>query len=224
MAQLKWHEIGDRQYETGVDKGVLYPQDTQGAYPAGYAWNGLSAVTESPSGAEPTAIYADNVKYLNLISAEEFAATIEAYSSPKEFDECDGTKELVPGVTVGQQARKPFGFSYRTILGNEVQLNDFGYKIHLIWNATAAPSEKAYATVNDSPEAITFSWEVSTTPTEVGEGFRPTANMTIDSTTIEADKLKALEDILYGTDDAEPRLPSPIEILALLTGEEGTQG
>lgn len=224
MAQLKWHDIGDRQYETGVDKGVLYPQDAQGAYPAGYAWNGLSAVTESPSGAEPTAIYADNVKYLNLISAEEFAATIEAYSSPKEFDECDGTKELVPGVTVGQQARKPFGFSYRTILGNEVQLNDFGYKIHLIWNATAAPSEKAYATVNDSPEAITFSWEVSTTPTEVGEGFRPTANMTIDSTTIEADKLKALEDILYGTDDAEPRLPSPIEILALLTGEEGTQG
>lgn len=228
MAQLKWHEIGDRQYETGVDKGVLYPQDTQGAYPAGYAWNGLSAVTESPSGAEPTAIYADNVKYLNLISAEEFAATIEAYSSPKEFDECDGTKELVPGVTVGQQARKPFGFSYRTILGNEVQLNDFGYKIHLIWNATAAPSEKAYATVNDSPEAITFSWEVSTTPTEVGEGFRPTANMTIDSTTIEADKLKVLEDILYGTAEEEPRLPSPVEVLTLLTGEdegeEGTQG
>lgn len=224
MAQLKWHEIGDRQYETGVDKGVLYPQDAKGAYPAGYAWNGLSAVTESPSGAEPTAIYADNIKYLNLISAEEFAATIEAYSSPKEFDECDGTKEIVPGVTVGQQARKPFGFSYRTILGNEVQLNDFGYKIHLIWNATAAPSEKAFSTVNDSPEAITFSWEVSTTPTEVGEGFRPTANMTIDSTTLEEAKLKALEDILYGTDNVEPRLPSPVEILALLTDEEGTQG
>lgn len=217
MAESKaivWDSTGERLYETGVKKGVLYPQDTTGKYPKGVAWNGLTAVTESPSGAEPSPLYADDIKYLNLMSAEEFGATIEAYTYPDEFAECDGSAELNPGVTIGQQKRKTFGMSYVTTLGNDVQGNDYGYKLHIIYGALAAPSEKGYATINDSPEAITFSWEVSTTPVNVA-GFAPTASITIDSTKIDAEKLKALEAILYGSEAADPRLPLPDEIAEL---------
>lgn len=222
MAKLKWDQTGERFYETGVKNGVLYIQETGGVYPKGVAWNGLSAVNESPSGAEASAIYADDMKYLNLYSAEEFAATIEAYTYPDEFAECDGSAQLVEGVTVGQQARKTFGMCYKTTLGNDIEANKYGYKLHIIYGAKAAPSEKAYATINDSPEAITFSWEVSTTPVSV-EGFEPTASLTIDSTKADPDKLKALEDILFGTDGVSagenpgPRLPLPDEIKTLMT-------
>ena len=222
MAKLKWDQTGERFYETGVKNGVLYIQETGGVYPKGVAWNGLSAVNESPSGAEASAIYADDMKYLNLYSAEEFAATIEAYTYPDEFAECDGSAQLVEGVTVGQQARKTFGMCYKTTLGNDIEANKYGYKLHIIYGAKAAPSEKAYATINDSPEAITFSWEVSTTPVSV-EGFEPTASLTIDSTKADPVKLKALEDILFGTDaepageNPGPRLPLPDEIKTLMT-------
>ncbi len=221
MARITWDDTGERLYETGVRHGVLYLRDENGAYPAGVAWNGLTAVTESPSGAEPTPLWADDIKYITLMSAEEFAATIEAYTYPDEFEECDGTAEIAPGVTVGQQPRKTFGFCYRTILGNDVDLNEHGYKLHLIYGALAAPSEKAYATVNDSPEAITFSWEVSTTPVNV-TGFKPTAQITIDSTEVDAAKLAALEAVLYGSDAegdtvaTEPRLPLPDEVATLM--------
>ncbi|WP_294837463.1 hypothetical protein [uncultured Eubacterium sp.] len=216
MAKLKWDVSGERLYETGISNGVLYVQDESGKYPKGVAWNGLTAVTESPSGAETTALYADNIKYLNLLSTEEFGATIEAYQSPAEFDECDGTKSVVEGVSFGQQDRKQFGLAYKTILGNDIDKNNHGYKLHLVYGALAAPSEKAYNTVNDSPEAITLSWEISTTPVEV-EGFKPTATVTIDSTKVDAQKLKKLEDILFGSESGDgPRLPLPDEIVTLM--------
>lgn len=214
MARLVWDKTGERFYETGVRQGVLYPM-VDGAYPKGVAWNGLTAVTESPSGAESTALYADDIKYLNLRSTEEFGATIEAYTYPKEFEECDGSAELAAGVTIGQQPRKSFGLSYRTALGNDVENENHGYKLHLIYGATASPSEKAYATISDSPEAITFSWEVTTVPVNV-EGFKPTALLTIDSTKVDPAKLAALEDILYGKAETEARLPLPDEIATLM--------
>lgn len=217
MAKLVWDESGKRLYETGVEKGVLYVQGESGTYEKGVAWNGLTAVTESPSGAEPTALYADDIKYLELFSAEEFGATIEAYTYPEEFEACDGSASLGTGVTIGQQDRKAFGLCYRTVVGNDVKGNEHGYKIHLVYGAKAKPSEKAYATVNDSPEAVTFSWEVTTTPVNVA-GFKPTASVTIDSTKIEAGKLKAIEDKLYGTQDQEPTLLMPDEIKQIVAG------
>lgn len=215
---LVWDQVGTKQYETGVDHGVLYPWDSTKQTPGygdGVAWSGLTGVTESPSGAEPNKIYADNIEYLNLISAEEFGATIEAYSYPDEFAECDGSAQLTAGVTIGQQPRKMFGFSYRTKIGNDIS-DEAGYKIHLIYGAKAAPSERAYATVNDSPEAITFSWELSTTPVAV-TGFKPTAHVEIDSTKTDASKLAAFEAILYGSGTAAARLPLPDEVKTLLT-------
>lgn len=213
--KLVWDQTNERLYETGVKMGVVYPQAIGGTYPKGVAWNGLTTVTESPSGAEATALYADDSKYLNLMSAEEFAATIEAYTYPDEFAECDGSAELAKGVAIGQQKRKAFGLCYRTVLGNDVDGNDYGYKLHIIYGAMAAPSEKAYATINDSPEAITFSWELSTTPVSV-DGFKPTASITIDSTKADSTKLEALEKILYGSEEAEARLPLPNEIATLM--------
>lgn len=214
MAKITWDETGKRLYETGVKNGVLYPQDASGAYPKGVAWNGLTAVTEAPTGAESTPLYADDIKYLNLISAEEFGATIEAYTYPDEFGVCDGTAELATGVSIGQQPRQAFGLSYRTVVGNDVKGNDYGYKLHLIYGALAAPSEKSYATINDSPEAITFSWEVTTTPVSVA-GHKPTACLTIDSTKVDSEKLAALEAILYGSESEEARLPLPDEIATM---------
>ena len=211
MAKLVWDQSGQRFYETGVKMGVLYVQDASGAYPKGVAWNGLTAVNETPSGAEATPLYADDIKYLNLRSAEEFGATIEAYTYPEEFEACDGSAELAPGVKIGQQARNAFGLCYRTVVGNDIAGNDFGYKLHIIYGATAAPSEKAYATINDSPEAITFSWEVSCTPVDV-DGFKPTASLVIDSTKVDAEKLAALEAKLYGDESTEAMLPLPAEI------------
>ena len=216
MSKLVWDKTGERLYETGVKQGVLYPMDTKGTYPKGVAWNGLTNVTESPSGAEATALYADDIKYLNLMSNEEFGGTIEAYTYPDEFAECDGSAALVAGVYIGQQARKTFGFCYRTTLGNDVDNNAHGYKLHLVYGALASPSEKAYATINDSPEAITFSWEFSTTPVNV-TGFKPTASITIDSTKVDTEKLAALEAILYGGDEAEARLPLPDEVAQVMT-------
>ena len=215
MAKLIWNEEGKKFYETGVSNGVLYVL-TAGKYSPGVAWNGLIGVTESPSGAEPTPIYADNTKYLNLMSAEEFGATIEAYTYPDEFGVCDGTASLAEGVTIGQQGRKTFGLCYKTIIGNDVEGQDLGYKLHLIYGALAAPSEKGYQTINESPEAITFSWEISTTPVDV-PGKKPTACITIDSTKLEAGKLKKIEDMLYGTAEAEPKLPLPEEIITILS-------
>ena len=215
MAKLVWDEVGKRTYETGVDKGVLYVQNDEGAYGKGVAWNGLTAVNESPSGAEPTALYADNTKYLELTSKEEYGATIEAYTYPDEFEACDGSAELGDGVVIGQQSRKVFGLCYRTVKGNDVKNNDYGYKIHLVYGCKAKPAQKNYQTINDSPEAITFSWEVSTTPVEV-EGFKPTATVTIDSTKVTAEKLKSIEEALYGTESVEPKLLLPSEILAIL--------
>ena len=219
MSKLVWDKTGERRYETGVKNGVLFPQETNGAYGNGVAWNGLTAVTESPSGAEATPLYADDIKYLNLMSVEEFGATIEAYTYPDEFAECDGSASLTPGVTIGQQPRKAFGMSYKTTIGNDVKNNKFGYKIHLIYGALAAPSERAYASINDSPEAITFSWEISTTPVEV-KGFEPTAHLEIDSTKVDKDKLAAFEKILYGSESDEPRLPLPDEVATLLGSAE----
>lgn len=210
MSKLVWDNTGERLYETGVSKGVLYIP-TSGVYSKGVAWNGLTAVTESPSGAEATPLYADDIKYLNLMSNEEFGCTIEAYTYPDEFAECDGSASLVDGVYIGQQARKTFGFCYRTVLGNDTENNDHGYKLHLIYGCLAAPSEKSYATINDSPEAITFSWEVSTTPVNV-TGHKPTACITIDSTKVDPTKLATLETKLYGSESTEAMLPLPDEI------------
>lgn len=225
MAKLVWDKSSERLYETGVKNGVLYVQGTGGTYPKGVAWNGLTAVTESPSGAEPTPLYADDIKYLNLLSTEEFGATIEAYTYPDEFAECDGSKSLATGVYIGQQARKTFGMCYKTTLGNDTEGNDHGYKLHIIYGALAAPSEKAYETINDSPEAITFSWEISTTPVDV-KGSKPTATIVIDSTKANPEKLAALEVILFGADapngegtGTDPRLPLPDEIATLMTAE-----
>lgn len=217
MAKLKWDQTGEKYYETGVKNGVLYIP-TDGVYSKGVAWNGLTAVTESPSGAEASPLYADDIKYLNLMSAEEFGATIEAYTYPEEFAECDGSASIATGVYIGQQARKTFGLCYRTTLGNDTENNDYGYKLHLIYGALAAPSEKAYATINDSPEAITFSWEVTTTPVAV-EGFKPTACVTIDSTKADKAKLAALEAVLYGSESEEPKLPLPDEVASLMGTE-----
>lgn len=215
MPKLVWDKTGERYYETGVKQGVLYPIDNQGTYPKGVAWNGLTNVTESPSGAEATALYADDIKYLNLISTEEFGGTIEAYTYPDEFAECDGSASLATGVYIGQQPRKTFGLCYRTTVGNDVDNNNYGYKLHLVYGALASPSEKAYATINDSPEAITFSWEFSTTPVNV-TGFKPTACITIDSTKVDAEKLANLEKILYGDDETEARLPLPDEVAQVM--------
>lgn len=213
MSKLVWDKTGERLYETGVKQGVLYLLGSTGTYTKGVAWNGLTNVTESPSGAEATPLYADDIKYLNLMSTEELGGTIEAYTYPDEFAECDGSASLATGVYIGQQARKTFGFCYRTTLGNDVDNNNYGYKLHLVYGALASPSEKAYSTINDSPEAITFSWEFSTTPVNV-TGHKPTASITIDSTKVDAAKLAALEKILYGddTESAEPRLPLPDEV------------
>lgn len=218
MAKLVWDKTGDRLYETGVKNGVLYIP-TAGVYSKGVAWNGLTAVTESPSGAEATALYADDTKYLSLMSAEEFGATIEAYTYPDEFAACDGSAELADGVMIGQQKRSTFGLCYKTTIGNDTEGNDHGYKLHIIYGAQAKPSERAYATINDSPEAITFSWEITTTPVNV-TGAKPTASLVIDSTKADPSKLAALEDILYGKDGEpanEPRLPLPDEIKSLMT-------
>lgn len=217
MSKLVWDKTGERYYETGVKNGVLYIP-TEGVYSKGVAWNGLTAVTESPSGAEATALYADDMKYLSLYSAEEFGATIEAYTYPDEFAQCDGSAELTKGVSIGQQTRKTFGLCYRTTVGNDTDGNDYGYKLHMIYGCMASPSEKAYNTINDSPDAITFSWEVTTTPVSVA-GFKPTASITIDSTKADPTKLAALEDILYGKDGepgSEARLPLPDEIKTLM--------
>lgn len=216
MPKLTWDNIGERLFETGVKQGVLYPIQSDGKYTKGVAWNGLTAVTESPSGAEATPLYADDIKYLNLLSNEEFGATIEAYTYPDEFAECDGSAELVTGVMIGQQKRKVFGLCYRTTIGNDVDGNDHGYKLHLIYGCLAAPSEKAYSTINDSPEAITFSWEVTTTPVNV-KGFKPTSQITIDSTKADPTKLAALEAVLYGGTETEAKLPLPDEVATLMS-------
>lgn len=215
MEKIVWDQTGERLYETGVKNGVLYVQEN-GTYPKGVAWNGLTAVTESPSGAEPTALYADDTKYVNLVSAEEFGATVEAYTYPDEFAECDGSASIADGVYIGQQNRKTFGLSYKTTVGNDVNNNNYGYKLHLIYGAVASPSEKSYSTINDSPDAITFSWEISTTPVNV-TGHKPTASLIIDSTKVDPAKLAKLEDILYGSSTADARLPLPDEIVSILT-------
>lgn len=226
MNLVKWDEAGKRAFETGLDRGVLYPMDAVGAYPKGYAWNGLTAFTESPSGAEPTDLYADNIKFGTLRSAENFGFTIEAYTYPDEFGRCDGSATVAEGVTIGQQARKPFGLTYRTRVGNDTN-EDAGYKLHLVYGATASPSEKAYQTINDSPEAIGFSWEGTTLPTNV-TGFKPTSSIVIDSTKLDAAgllRLAALEVILYGkaattepvAAAVEARLPRPDEVISVMT-------
>lgn len=218
MSRLIWDNAGERIYETGVKRGVLYPTKADGTYDTGVVWNGLSSVSESPSGAEANPIYADDQKYLELRSAEEFGATIEAYTYPAEFAICDGSAEVASGVMIGQQTRKRFGFSYRTILGNDTETDSYGYKLHLIYNAMAAPSERSYQTVNDSPEAITFSWEMTTTPIAVGDDYKPTASLTIDSTKCDMAKLAELEDILYGTSESDARLPLPAEVIQIMGG------
>jgi hypothetical protein len=217
MVPLTWDQIGERLYETGVDHGVLYLPDTAGVYNTGFAWNGLTTVTETPSGAEASPQYADNIKYLNLISAEEFGCTIEAFTYPEEFAECDGTALPNPGVAVGQQGRKIFGLSFRTRVGNDIEGTDFGYKLHLLYGCQAAPSEKAYATINDSPEALAFSWEVTTTPVPV-TNYKPTSLIVIDSTVVDPTDLAALEDLLYGIAAVEPALPTPDAVIALFAG------
>lgn len=220
MAKLVWDKAGEHYYETGVDHGVLYSRNMSGVYDNGYAWNGLTSVTESPSGAESSPQYADNGKYLNLISEEEFGATIEAFTYPDEFAQYNGEAELADGVYAGQQKRGTFGLSYRTKVGDDVNGQDKNYKLHLIYGCTAAPSEKAYSTVNDSPEATTFSWEISTTPVDV-PGFKPTASITLDSRKVEEAKLKAIEKVLYGSDESpetKPRLPLPAEIIQIISG------
>lgn len=222
MTRLAWDQIGERQYETGVNHGVLYIPNGSGAYPNGYAWNGLTTVTESPSGAEANPQYADNIKYLNLYSAEEFGGTIEAFTYPEEFAECDGTAVLFGGLAIGQQSRKAFGLAYRTLIGNDVDGSDHGYKITLVYGGTASPSEKARATVNESPEALAFSWDFTTTKVEVGTingvDYKPTATIVLNSTTLDADAMSDLIDILYGTEGQDPRLPLPAEVIALFSG------
>ena len=216
MSRLTWDNTGERLFETGVKNGVLYPIQAEGKYTKGVAWNGLISVTESPSGAEATALYADDIKYVNLLSNEEFGATIEAYTYPDEFAECDGSGTLAEGVLLGQQNRKVFGLCYRTTIGNDVDGNDHGYKLHLVYGCLAAPSEKAYSTVNDNPDAITFSWEVTTTPVNV-TGFKPTSQITIDSTKVVKEKMTAIEALLYGSENKEPSLPLPDELAAILS-------
>lgn len=222
MTALLWDQIGQRTYETGVDHGVLYLANEGGVYDTGFAWNGLVTVTESPSGAEATPQYADNIKYLNLTSAEEFGGTIEAFTYPSEFAQCDGSIIAEGGISVGQQTRRMFGLCYRTKLGNDLLGNDYGYKLHLVYGATAAPSERAYGTINDSPEPITFSWEFTTYPIGVGTvdgvAYKPTATLTIDSTKVDADTLADLEDMLYGTVGSDPSLPSPADVITLFVG------
>lgn len=213
MPRLEWDKVGERLYETGIDRGVLYPTDATGAYTNGVVWNGLINVSENPTGAEPNPQYADNIKYLNLVSMEELELSIEAFTYPDEFAVCDGSAELTSGVMIGQQSRKSFGLSYRSLIGNDVDGQDLGYKIHLVYGALAGPSEKAYQTINDSPEAITFSWDITTTPVPV-EDHKPTASIIIDSTKVDKTKLKTFEDLLYGTDSAEAELPLPAEVLA----------
>lgn len=215
MAKLVFDELGKRFYETGVSNAVLYPQADDGSYPKGVAWNGITAANESPSGAESNDQYADNIVYLSLTGAEKFEGTIEAFSSPAEFDECDGMKELSKGLTVSQQTRKPFGFAYKSILGNDIKGNDYGYKLHIWYGCKAAPSERSHTTVNDSPEPQNPSWTISSTPVVV-PGAKPSSVLTFNSTTTPADKLKKIEDILYGTDEADARLPLPAEIIELL--------
>lgn len=222
MAKLVWDETGKRFYETGVKMGVLYVQQAGGTYNKGVAWNGLTAVTESPSGAEANPMRADDIKYLNLFSAEEFGATVEAYTYPDEFEQCDGSASISTGVTIGQQERKQFGLCYRTTLGNDVNGNDHGYKLHLIYGAKASPSERAYATINDSPEAITFSWELTTTPVNVS-GHKPTANLVIDSTKVSSAAMTALEKVLYGDTTNEARLPLPDEIVQIITNADTSE-
>lgn len=217
MTKLKWDEVGKRFYETGVNQGVLYVPDVNGVYSLGVAWNGLTTVTESPSGAEASPLYADNIKYVNLVSAEEFGATLEAYTWPREFNQFDGVGSPSTGIYVGQQARKAFGLSYKTLLGNDLEGTDYGYKLHFVYNALAKPTEKGYTSVNDSPEGISFSWELTTTPVDV-PGMKPSALITIVSTEVDAAKLQELEDIIYGTAGTEPRLPMPDEIFALFAG------
>jgi hypothetical protein len=217
MTALTWDNVGERLYESGVDDGVLYGQDEDGTYPQGVAWNGLETVTESPTGAEATPTYADNIKYLNLISVETFEGTVEAYTYPDEFAQCDGSENPTPGVAVGQQTRKTFGLSYRTRLGNDIEGTDFGYKLHLIYGATAAPSEKAYATINDSPEAISFSWAISALPVPVTD-FKPTATMVIDSSKVDETALGLLQDMLWGSGGGDPHLPLPDEVIAVFAG------
>lgn len=215
MAKLVWDAIGERLYETGVKNGVLYPLGAAGTYPEGVPWNGLTSVTESPSGAEPSPVYADDIKYLTLMSAEDFGGTIEAYTYPDEFKECNGEVELSTGVSIGQQNRKAFGLSYRTTIGNDVDGIAHGYKIHLVYGCLASPSEKAYSTINEDPEAMTLSWEFTTTPVPV-EGFKPTSCLIVDSTKVDATKLAALEAVLYGSEDEEARLPLPDEVKTLI--------
>lgn len=222
MARVIWDNIGERLYETGVDRAVLYLQKN-GVYVDGVPWNGLTKVSESPSGAEATALYANNRKYLSLYSAEDFGGTIEAYTYPDEFAACDGSQELVPGVTLTQQTRVPFGLTYRSIIGNDTKLNKYGYKLHLVYGAMASPSEKERNTVNDSPEAATMSWEFTTTPVSV-DNFEPTAHVIIDSTKIDAEKLKSIEDILYGTESEEPRMPLPSELVTLIGTDSVVSG
>lgn len=217
MAKITWDGVGERYYETGTKNGVLYPQDKTGKYQTGVAWNGLTAVTESPSGADNTDMYADDTKYASLRATETFGATIEAYTYPDEFAMCDGSAEIAPGITIGQQNRSAFGFTYRTKISNDVQIDE--YKLHLIYGATASPSEKSYSTINESPDAITFSWEVTTTPVNV-EGYKPTASLTIDSRKIDKDTLKAIEEKLYGTENTEPTLPLPEEIIAMIDNSD----
>lgn len=219
MAKIAWDQTGERLWETGLDRGVLYVRDAKAEYPAGVPWNGLISVTEGVSGGEANPFYADNIKYANVMSNEEFNPSIEAYMSPVEFDECDGSKEIAPGVTIGQQARKTFGMCYRTKIGNDVDDADHGYKLHLIYGAMAAPSEKSRQTINESPELMTMSWECTTTPVEVA-GAKPTAHLTINSTTVAPEKLAALEAILYGSESEEARLPLPNEVVELI----GTAG
>lgn len=215
MSKIIFDNTGEKIYETGVDHCVLYVRDGN-TYQTGVAWNGITAINESPSGAEATPIYADNIKYLNIVSGEDFGATIEAYTYPDEFTECDGSAEIINGVKIGQQTRKPFALCYRTLIGNDVAGTGHGYKLHFIYNAQAAVSAKNYKTINESPEAMSFSWEISTTP-EVVEGFKPTATVTVDSTKVDATKLKALEDKVYGTESSEPTMPTISEIVTLLS-------
>ncbi len=224
MSKLVWDETSKKLYETGVRMGVCYPQNENGTYPLGVAWNGLTSVTESPSGADANDIYADDTKYLTLRSREEFGATIEAYTYPDEFAVCDGSAEVVPGVMIGQQVRKPFGLCYRTAIGNDTKFEDYGYKLHLIYNATASPSDRQYQTINDSPEAISFSWELTTTPVAVPGGFKPTSCIIIDSTQVPEAKLKQLEGQLYGTADTEPMLPTPAQVFSLFGFEPEEDG
>ena len=218
MARLIWDEVGQRFFETGVKNGVIYVQNNDGSYANGVVWNGLTAITESPSGAEETPLYADDVKYLTLRSAEEFGATIEAFTYPEEFEQCDGSALIADGVTIGQQARKAFGLCYRTAVGNDIQGQEFSYKLHIIYGCTVAPSEKSYSTINDNPEAITFSWELSTVPVPV-DGFKPTASLVIDANKVDAGKLQLLENALFGDAENEAKLLLPNQIMELMKTE-----